>query len=49
MTLCSNIPNSTSSRKLIDMTSASYESGMAIQISVLYSYLTQRVKPGTKR
>lgn len=49
MTLCSNIPTSTSSRTPIAMTSASYESGMAIQISVLYSYLCQRVTHGTKR
>ena len=49
MTLCSNIPTSTSSRKPTNMTSASYENGMAIQTSVLYSCLCQRVMHGTKR
>ena len=49
MTLCSNIPTSTSSQKPTAMTSASYENGMAIQILVLYSYLCQRVTHGMRR
>ena len=49
MMLCSNIPTSTSSRKPTAMTSASYESGIVIRISVLSFYLGQRAEPGMKR